>query len=137
MRIPLLNTWELYDGVMEEKSVWKIATIGIVAAFDKKTQSWEEYSEISKTYSLIWNLLSPDPPKSKSYDQLMDLLKNHFNPKPRKIVQCFKFDSCSRRPDETITDFVAELCKQDFNCDILQQMLRDRQVSGVDESKKD
>lgn len=45
------------------------------------------------------------------------------------------FDSCSRRPDETITDFVAELCKivQDCNCDILQQMLRDRLVRGVND----
>ncbi len=118
-----------------------MATIGTVAAFDEKTQSWEEYCEIldnffeandidnaekqraillsvvgSKIYSLIQNLLSPDKPKSKSYAQLVYLLKKHFNPKPSEIVQRFKFDSRSRRPDGTVTDFVAELRKLVQDC---------------------
>ncbi len=140
-----------------------MATIGTVAAFDEKTQSWEEYCEIldnffeandidnaekqraillsvvgSKIYSLIQNLLSPDKPKSKSYAQLVYLLKKHFNPKPSEIVQRFKFDSRSRRPDETVTDFVAELRKlvQDCNYgETLQQMLRDRLVCGVNDER--
>ncbi|XP_041863718.1 uncharacterized protein K02A2.6-like [Melanotaenia boesemani] len=111
-----------------------MATIGTLVAFDAKTQSWEEYCEIMEqffeangiddgdkqraillsvvgaaTYSLIRNLLSPEKPKEKTYQQLVTLLKNHFDPKPSEIVQRYKFDSRSRKPDESVMDYVAEL----------------------------
>lgn len=67
-----------------------------------------------------------------------DLLKNHFYPKPSKIVQRFKFDSRSRRPDETITNFVTERRKLIQDCndgDILQQMMKDRLVCEVNDEQ--
>ena len=38
----------------------------------------------SQTYSLIRNLLSPAKPGDKSYDDLVNLLKEHFNSNPVK-----------------------------------------------------
>lgn len=88
-----------------------MAMIGTLSAFDAKSQMWEEYCEIlvqffaanniddgdrkkailstvgAPTYSLMPNLLSPDKPKNKSFDQLVTLLKNHYDPKPSEIVQ--------------------------------------------------
>lgn len=89
-----------------------MATIGTLAEFDQKNQSWEEYCEImeqffvanniddgdrqrailisvvgTSTYSLMRNLLSPDKPKDKTYTELVRLLKDHFDPKPSEIVQ--------------------------------------------------
>ncbi|KAI4903740.1 hypothetical protein NFI96_023318, partial [Prochilodus magdalenae] len=85
----------------------KVAMVGTLAPFDNGNQSWEEYCEVfshsfeanditnaakkhdillssvgSQTYSLMRNLLSPAKPGEKTYDELVELLKAHYNPKP-------------------------------------------------------
>ncbi|XP_072304768.1 uncharacterized protein [Eucyclogobius newberryi] len=140
-----------------------MATIGTLAAFDAKNQSWEEYCEImeqffeaneidngdkqraillsvvgASTYSLMRNLLSPEKPKDKTYQQLVLLMKNHFDPKPSEIVQRYKFDSRSRKPNESVLDYVPELRRLAQDCnygDTLQQKLRDRIVCGINDDR--
>ncbi|KAI7806716.1 hypothetical protein IRJ41_010699 [Triplophysa rosa] len=135
--------------------------VGSVTPFDNKLQSCEEYCEIlnhffvandvdepekkraillsgvgAQTYTLMRNLLSPEKPGAKSYEELVSLLKNHFNPKPSEIVQRWKFNSRNRHPDETIVEYVAELRKLAQDCnfgDTLTVMLRDRLVCGVND----
>ncbi len=93
-------------------------TIGSLGAFDAKAQTWEEHSEVleqffvaneiedegkqrailisvvgPQTYSVMRNLLSPVKPSGRTYQQLVVMLRNHFNPQPSEIVQRFKFDS--------------------------------------------
>ena len=46
----------------------------------------------SKQYSLLQGLVSPELPKDKSYDDLVDLLKKHFDPEPIVIAQQFHFE---------------------------------------------
>ena len=41
----------------------------------------------SATYTLVRNLVSPDKPGDKTYDELVVALKNHFNPMPSEMVQ--------------------------------------------------
>ena len=87
------------------RQVKMAAVIGSVTPFDNATQSWEEYNEMldfffeandineperrkavllssvgAATYSLLRNLVSPDLPKAKTYEQLTAELKKHFNP---------------------------------------------------------
>ena len=62
------------------------------------------------TFKLLRNLLTPDTPGEKSYADLVKVLTDHFSPKPSEIVQCSKFYNCSRKPNESISAFVAELC---------------------------
>ncbi|XP_026176653.1 zinc finger CCHC domain-containing protein 9 [Mastacembelus armatus] len=84
------------------------------------------------------NLLSPEKPKDKTYQQLVLLLKDHFDPKPSEIVQRFKFDSRMRKPNESVTEFVAELRHLAQDCNYggtLQQMLRDRIVCGINDER--
>lgn len=91
----------------------------------------------SSTYSLMHNLLSPDKPKDKSLQELVLLMKNH-DPKPSKIVQRYKFDSHNHKPNETVMEYVAELCclAQDCNYgNTLQQILRDRIVCGMNDDR--
>ena len=77
--------------------------VGSTLPFNSQEQSWEEYCEVlqhffdankieeperkraillssvgSQTYSLIRNLLSPAKPGDKSYDDLVNLLKEHL-----------------------------------------------------------
>ena len=48
----------------------------------------------SKTYSLLRNLVSPAPPQDKSYKDLVDVLKAHFEPKHIIIAERFHFHRC-------------------------------------------
>lgn len=92
----------------------------------------------ASTYSLMRNLLSPEKPKDKTYQQLVLLLKNHFDPKPSEIVQRYKFDSRSRKQNESVLDYVAELRRLAQDCnygDTLQQKLRDRIVCGINDDR--
>ena len=40
----------------------------------------------AKTYKLIRNLVNPRKPTDKSYAELVNLVKNHLNPRPSSIV---------------------------------------------------
>ncbi|XP_063049093.1 uncharacterized protein K02A2.6-like [Engraulis encrasicolus] len=138
-------------------------TVGNLSAFDSKEQTWEEYCEIldqffeangiddgdkqravlisvvgPATYKLIRNLVSPDKPSTKTYDQIVTLMKDHFDPKPSEIVQRYKFDSRVRQPSETVSAYVAELRRLAHDCNFgttLQQMLRDRLVCGINDDR--
>ncbi|XP_039511288.1 uncharacterized protein K02A2.6-like [Pimephales promelas] len=135
------------------------AMVGTLTAFDSQTQTWEEYVEVlghffvaneieeeekkraillssvgSRTYSLMRNLLSPNKPGEKSYEDLTDLLQSHYNPKPSEIVQRFKFNSRTRAVNETVMEYVAVLRELAQHCnygDKLKEMLRDRLVCGI------
>ncbi|KAG7487172.1 hypothetical protein JOB18_048277 [Solea senegalensis] len=144
----------------EEDNVGMATTmVGTLAAFDSHFQAWEECVEVmehffvangisdtarkraillssvgSWTYSLMRNLLSPEKPGDKSYDDLTDLLQSHYNPKPSEIVQRFKFNSRTRAANETVTEYVAVLRELAQHCnygDKLKEMLSDRLVCGI------
>uniref|UniRef100_A0A8C9XTX2 Retrotransposon gag domain-containing protein n=1 Tax=Sander lucioperca TaxID=283035 RepID=A0A8C9XTX2_SANLU len=140
-----------------------MATIGTLAVFDARNQTWEEYCEIleqfyeanqidngdrqrailisvvgASTYSLMRNLLSQEKPKDKTYQELVSLLKYHFDPKPSEIVQRYKFDSCNCKHNESVMEYVAELRRLAQDCkygDTLQQMLRDCIVCGINDDQ--
>lgn len=129
--------------------------------FDQNTQSWEEYVEIlqhffaangiedpnkqkstlisvvgAQTYSLMRNLVSPDKPGDRTFEELVTLLKEHFNPRPSEIVQRFRFNSRVRQPNEAVSEFVAQLRKLAQDCNYgttLTEMLRDRLVCGIND----
>lgn len=141
----------------------QMATIGTLSAFDAKSQTWEEYFEIleqffeangiddgdrqrailisvvgAPTYSLLRNLISPEKPKDKTYEQVVLILKNHFNPQPSEIVQRYKFDSRTRKLEESVTEYVAELRRLAQNCNYgatLEEMLRDRIVCSINDDR--
>lgn len=55
------------------------------------------------------DLLSPLKLKDQSFQELVLLMKNHFDPQPNEIVQRYKFDSRNHKPNETVREYVAEL----------------------------
>ena len=87
-----------------------------------------------KTYGLLRNLVAPEQPKSKKLDELMSVLKSHFEPKPNAIAERFHFYRRSQQPGELVADFVAELKSLATHCafeDHLNEALRDRLVCGL------
>ena len=84
------------------------------------------------------DLLAAEKPGDKPYPELCTMVKNHFNPKPSESVQRHKFNNRFRANGESIYDFVAALRHLAEYCNFggsLENMLRDRLVSGVNNEK--
>ena len=138
-----------------------VALIGTVGQYEANVESWEQYTErlghffaangitdVNKqrsillsevgptTYALISSLVSPEKPGSKSFTDLVELLKKHFNPDPSEIVERYKFHTRVHLPNETVSQFVAELRTIARYCnfkDTLKDLLRDRIVCGIND----
>ena len=63
----------------------------------------------SKTYLPLRNLLTPETPKDKTFDELLTVLKVHFEPKPLIISELFHFYRREQAVNESISDYVVEL----------------------------
>ena len=86
------------------------------------------------TYKLLRSLVEGGKLDSVSYAGLVKLLKEHYDPRPSPIVQCFGFNRRSRLPGESVTTYVAALREIVLLCDYgdsLAHMLRDRLVCSV------
>ena len=89
-----------------------------------------------ETYSLLSNLVSPAKPASKSYGELVAVLKAHLKPKVLVIAERFRFHQRRQRENETAAQYMAELRKLADKCqfkDYLEEALRDRFVCGLRE----
>ena len=51
----------------------------------------------AKNYALLRDLTSPDKPKEKGLDAIIDVLKAHFDPTPSVIAERFTFIAVSKR----------------------------------------
>ena len=85
------------------------------------------------TYQLIRNLVAPGKPTDKSFTEIVSLVKDHHQPRPSTIVQCYNFHTHNQKAGESISEYVAQLRKLSEFCDFkdtLADMLRDRLVCG-------
>ncbi|KXJ06273.1 hypothetical protein AC249_AIPGENE3586, partial [Exaiptasia diaphana] len=64
-----------------------------------------------ETYSLLRNLVSPAKPTDKSYNDLVSALKNHYEPTCSVTVERYKFHTRTRKPNESVPEYVSELKK--------------------------
>ena len=73
-------------------------------------------------------------PKEKSVDKILQMLTEHFDPKPSVIVQRIRFNSQSCQEGESVPKFTAELQQLSEHCEfgaVLSDMLQDRLVVGI------
>ena len=78
--------------------------------------------------------MSPAKPGEKSYDELVKILKEHFNPTPSETVQRSRFHGRFRKSGETVATFVSELRSLAEFCNFgasLDDMLRDRLICDI------
>ena len=54
------------------------------------------------TYSLLCNLVAPDKPATKPYNELVAVLKAHLKPKPLVIAERFKFHRRNQAEGEEV-----------------------------------
>ena len=101
---------------------------------DEKKVSWLLNVMGAKTYSLLRTLVAPSQPKEKTMEELVAVLKQHYEPKRLIIARWFYFHHCDQAAQETIAEYIAELCKLATPCEFgqyLDQALRDRLVCGL------
>ena len=78
--------------------------------------------------------MAPAKPADETYARIISVMSAFYNPKPLFTVQRYKFYSHFRRPDESISTFVAELRHLAKDCEFgtaLENNLSDRLVCGV------
>ena len=81
-------------------------------------------------------LLSLEKPADKMLEQLTQILKDHYNPKPSEVMQRFRFNTRSRKAGESVAVYVAELRRLAEFCNCgrsLEDMIRDRLVCGIND----
>ena len=88
----------------------------------------------SSTYSLLSDLLAPDPPKEKSLAEITAALRKHFEPKRVVTAERFHFHKRNQAMGESIADYDAALRRLATHCNFgnyLEDALRDRFVCGL------
>ena len=135
-----------------------MTAIGKIESFDDTKENWETYVEQveqfflannidddhkvptllsligGKTYSLLGDLLPPEKPASRSFQQIVPTLQEHLSLKPLEIAERFRFYKRNQHERENILSYLAELRKLATHCNFgknLNEALRDRLVCGL------
>ena len=82
-------------------------------------------------YKLLHSLAGNET-KTKTFEDLCKLMKDHLQPAPNEIAQRFQFYKRDRKSGESVKAFIAEHCK--FG-DKLNEYLRDRFVCGLNSER--
>ncbi|PAA81343.1 hypothetical protein BOX15_Mlig024196g4 [Macrostomum lignano] len=151
---------EAIVGIEAEEENITMATSVKIGEFDvAKPEQWEAYEErleqflvVNKVteeahkranlitvigndcYQLLRNLLSPKKPKDVNFDDQVKAPREHFNPRPKIVVERFNFHSRAQHEGENVSDFIASLRKLAATCgfnEFLDEALRDRFVVGL------
>ena len=87
------------------------------------------------TLKLINSLLTPDDLATKSFAEIVKLVKEYHHPETSAIVMRFHFNSCVRNDGESVAAFAARLRELAGKCkcqaDIVKELVRDRLVCGI------
>ena len=132
--------------------------LGSLPQFDTEVEDWDKYvkrvkgflavNDIAESkhvglllsaigaraYSLLDDLCSPDDPYSKTFDEVVELLSEHLQPKPLEVSERYRFNQCVQGAHETVADFLATLRRLSKYCEFgttLDKMLRDRFIVGL------
>ena len=85
-------------------------------------------------YGVLRNLLAPQRPKDKSFDELKEVLIGHYFSKPILIAERFIFHRWNQLESESVAQFVVELKRVALKCEFgvfLEEALWDRLVCGL------
>lgn len=133
-------------------------TIGKIAEFNVHKDDWKLYVERleqyfvvndiqqdlhvptlitvmgAESYELLVNLCTPNKPKTKTFEQLSEIMSKHLQPKPSELAERYKFRHRTQKGGETIAEYVAVLKKMSKTCEFgswLEESLRDQLVCGI------
>nr|CAH7759719.1 unnamed protein product [Callosobruchus chinensis] len=87
-----------------------------------------------EAYTTLKDILTPDLPASKSYEELRARLVEHYSPKRLQIAERYKFWNAQQEVEEDIKSFIKRLKSLSLYCDFgpfLQEAWRDKFVCGI------
>ena len=90
------------------------------------------------TFSLLRSVMLPDALKDCDYKALTDAAMKHFHPDPSEIVERYNFRKRTRKPAESVADFVRDLRRLSEHCNFganLEEQLRDQVVYGINNDR--
>ena len=90
------------------------------------------------TYRFICNLVSPKKPTELKFQDIVDLVTKHHDPKPSVIVQRYSFNTRNCRSEESISTYAAELRHLSEHCNFgtaLNETLREWIVCRIEDQK--
>lgn len=70
-----------------------------------------------RIYQTLTKLTTPELPNTKTYQELVKLLKQHLTPQSSVIAEQHKFALRTQHEGETIANYVAKLRKMTLYCD--------------------
>ena len=135
-----------------------MASIGKLESFDPSQETFERYVQRVKNffaatgieagkqkfvflnslgrrhYNLLANLVSPEQPEDKTFEELTGILQKHFQPQSSIISERYSFHCRGQDPNESIADFVVALKKLircGYEAEVQKILLRDRFVCGL------
>ena len=80
----------------------------------KSSHSTYQYQRC--TYELLGDLCALDKPNTKTFEELVQKLREHFQPTPPVISEHYKFHLRSQQTEETAIKYIAALRQLDKNC---------------------
>lgn len=87
-----------------------------------------------QTYKILRDVCDPDPPSSKSYEQLITILRNQFSPRTSVFRSRILFYSLMQSPEEKINDWYIRIKNNAISCKFghaLDSIVKDKFVSGL------
>lgn len=58
-------------------------------------------------YGLLRNLVQPNKPKEKTFDELLTVLNEHFEPKPLLVAERFHVNQSNQKANQLVAQYVA------------------------------
>ncbi|XP_076052756.1 uncharacterized protein LOC143032173 [Oratosquilla oratoria] len=110
-----------------------VATQDITDAGKKKNQLFVSIG--TKMFGILANLTAPDMPTTKTYDELIELMKNHFITKPSYHRSLCSFQQRRKVEKETVKELYADLKRLAKDCNfgtMFDARLRDQLFMAVD-----
>ena len=81
----------------------------VIAAAEKKKVAVMISVISKKTDSVLCDLCSPVNPKDKTFEQLCELLQQHFKPKQLEVTESYRFHRCFQEDNKTVSVYSAHL----------------------------
>ena len=88
-----------------------------------------------RALDIIRSLCALDEPNTKSYDEIIELLRSHYTKAPTKSLARQKLAAVKQNEDESIDEFIARMCHLAIDCQhggaMLTEVLQVQFINGI------
>lgn len=92
----------------------------------------------TQTYNILCDKVLPKVPEDMKFDEIVQILEEHYDPKPNELLENFRFNLRKQKSDETCAEFAVALRRLSVGCNFgsyLDVALRNQFVFGLSDKK--